>query len=56
MNEKEEYQKFITPEVFVLSNALVKKGTEQSKLKMQRLNSIKRFKQWEKRVKEYHDK
>lgn len=54
--DKEEYQKFITPDEWERRAALVKKGTEQSKLKMQRLNSLKRFKQWEKRVKEYHDK
>lgn len=53
---EEEYKKFITPDDFERKAALVKKGIENSKMKLDRLNRFKRFNQWGKRASEYNEK
>ena len=50
---EEEYKKFITPNEHERRVALVKKGAENARLKMERLNKLKRFNQWGRRVSKY---
>lgn len=50
---EEEYKKFMTPDEWERRAALVKKGAENARLKMERLNKLKRFRQWGKRVNSY---
>lgn len=50
---EEEYKKFITPDEHERRMALIKKGAENAKLRMERLDKLKRFRQWGRRVNKY---